>query len=42
MPRRRSKRAAQRLSLSETLDGMWRLDGWLDPEAGIIVSAAIA
>jgi hypothetical protein len=36
------KRAAQRLSLSETLDGMWRLDGWLDPEAGIIVSAAIA
>ena len=36
------KRAAQRLSLSETLDGMWRLDGWLDPEAGMIVSAAIA
>ena len=36
------KRAAQRLSLSETLDGMWRLDGWLDPEAGLIVSAAIA
>ncbi len=36
------KRAAQRLSLSETLDGMWRLDGWLDPEAGLIVSNAIA
>ena len=36
------KRAAQRLSLSETLEGMWRLDGWLDPEAGMIVSAAIA
>ena len=32
------KRAAQRLNLSETLDGMWRLDGWLDPEAGLIVS----
>ena len=36
------KRAAQRFSLSETLDGRWRLDGWLDPEAGLIVSAAIA
>ncbi len=32
------KRAGQRLNLSETLDGMWRLDGWLDPEAGLIVS----
>jgi hypothetical protein len=36
------KRAAQHLSLSETLGGMWRLDGWLDPEAGLIVSNAIA
>ena len=36
------KRAAQHLSFSETLDGMWRLDGWLDPEAGLIVSNAIA
>ncbi|HEX4015142.1 MAG TPA: DUF222 domain-containing protein, partial [Frankiaceae bacterium] len=37
-----SKRAAQRLCLSQTLDGMWRLDGWLDAEAGLIVAAAIA
>jgi hypothetical protein len=36
------KRAAQHLSFSETLNGMWRLDGWLDPEAGLIVSNAIA
>ena len=35
------KRAAQRLNLSETLGGMWRLDGWLDPEAGIIIAKAI-
>ncbi len=32
------KRAAQHLNLSETIGGMWRLDGWLDPEAGLIVS----
>jgi len=30
-----AKRAAQRLSLSQTLDGMWRLDGWRDPESGL-------
>ncbi len=36
------KHAAQRLNLSETLDGRWRLDGWLDAEAGLIVSKAIA
>jgi hypothetical protein len=36
-----SKRSAQQLSLSQTLDGMWRLDGWLDAEAGLIVSTAI-
>ncbi len=36
------KHAAQRLNLSETLDGRWRLDGWLDAEAGLIVSQAIA
>jgi hypothetical protein len=35
-------RAAQRLCLSQTLDGRRRLDGWLDPEAGMIVSAEIA
>jgi Domain of unknown function (DUF222)/HNH endonuclease len=27
--------------LSRTLDGMWRLDGWLDPERGAIVDEAI-
>lgn len=37
-----AKRAAQSLNLSQTLDGMWRLDGWLDAEAGLIVSLAIA
>ncbi|HEX4018675.1 MAG TPA: DUF222 domain-containing protein, partial [Frankiaceae bacterium] len=37
-----SKRAAQHLNVSETLDGRWRLDGWLDAEAGLIVSNAIA
>ena len=36
------KHAAQHVNLSETLDGRWRLDGWLDPEAGLIVSQAIA
>ena len=36
------KRAAQRANLSETLDGMWRLDGWLDAESGLTLSKAIA
>jgi hypothetical protein len=35
------KRARQRLRLSDTLDGMWRLDGWLDAEAALIVAKAI-
>jgi hypothetical protein len=37
-----AKRAAQTLSLSQTMDGRWRLDGWLDSEAGAFVAAAIA
>jgi hypothetical protein len=36
------KHAAQHLNVSETLDGRYRLDGWLDAEAGLIVSKAIA
>ncbi len=36
------KRAAQTLHLSQTMDGMWRLDGWFDAENGLILSAAIA
>ncbi len=36
------KRAAQTLHLSQTMDGLWRIDGYLDPEAGLIVSTAIA
>jgi Domain of unknown function (DUF222) len=36
------KRAAQSLHLSQTMDGMWRLDGWLDAENGLTVSTAIA
>ena len=36
------KHAAQTFHLSQTTDGMWRADGWLDPEAGLIVSTAIA
>jgi hypothetical protein len=36
-----TRRLSQRFSLSQTLDGRWRLDGWLDSEAGMIVSAAI-
>src|SRR5487761_2462687 len=36
------KRAAQHLHLSETLGGMWRLDGHFDAEAGLIISKAIA
>ncbi len=35
------KRAAQQLHLSETLGGMWRLDGHFDAEAGLIISKAI-
>ena len=37
-----AKRASQTFSLSQTMDGRWRLDGWLDSEAGMYVSAAIA
>jgi hypothetical protein len=29
------------LHMSHTLEGMWRLDGWLDPERGAIVSEAL-
>ncbi len=36
------RRARQKLTLSQTLDGMWRLDGWLDPQNGAMVAAAIA
>ncbi len=36
------KRAAQQLHLSETLGGMWRLDGHFDAEAGLIISKALA
>ena len=36
------KRAGQHVNLSETLDGRWRLDGWLDAEAGLIIAKAIA
>ena len=35
------KRAAQTFHLSQTTDGIWRADGWLDAEAGLIVSTAI-
>ena len=27
--------------MSHTLEGMWRLDGWLDPERGAIISEAL-
>jgi hypothetical protein len=37
-----AKRASQTLSVSQTMDGRWRLDGWLDAEAGMYVSNAIA
>ena len=33
---------AQKLSISQTLHGMWRIDGLLDPETGLLVSHAIA
>ena len=33
---------AQKLSISQTLHGMWRIDGLLDPETGLLVSNAIA
>ncbi len=36
-----SKRAATHLHLSQTLDGRWRIDGWLDAEAGLIIPQAI-
>lgn len=36
------KYAAQHVNLSQTIGGMWRLDGWLDPEAGLILSRALA
>ncbi len=35
------KRAAQQLHLSETLGGMWRLDGHFDAEAGLIISKTL-
>ena len=34
-------RANQKLNISRTFDGMYRLDGWLDTEAGAEVAAAI-
>lgn len=33
--------ARRRLHLSQTLEGMWRLDGWLDPEAGEVIRTAL-
>ena len=33
---------AQKLSISQTLHGMWRIDGLLDPETGLLISHAIA
>jgi hypothetical protein len=36
------QRMAAKLSLSKTLDGMWRLDGWLDPETGALVNQALS
>ena len=36
------KRAGQHVNLSETLDGRWRIDGWFDAEAGLIIAKAIA
>ncbi|HEX4429538.1 MAG TPA: DUF222 domain-containing protein, partial [Frankiaceae bacterium] len=36
------KRAAQHVNLSEKLDGMWRIDGWFDAEAGLIIAKALA
>ena len=43
MPRAAAKknRANQKLNISKTFDGMYRLDGWLDTEAGAEVAAAI-
>jgi hypothetical protein len=35
------QRAGQKLSLSKSLDGMWRLDGWLDPETGSLLNQAL-
>ncbi len=34
-------RANQKLNISRTFDGMYRLDGWLDTEAGAEITAAI-
>ncbi len=34
-------RNAQRLQISKTFDGMYRIDGWLDTEAGAEIAAAI-
>ncbi len=35
-------RANQKLNISRTFDGMYRIDGWLDTEAGAEVAAALA
>jgi hypothetical protein len=35
------QRAGQKLSLSKSLDGMWRLDAWLDPETGSLLNQAL-
>ena len=39
--RRRRTVTTKRLSISKTFDGRYRLDGWLDTEAGAEVAAAI-
>ncbi len=31
----------RRLHVSQTIDGMFRLDGWLDPESGAVVTTAL-
>ncbi len=36
-----TRHAARRLHLSQTLDGMWILDGYLDPIGGAAVAAAL-
>jgi hypothetical protein len=35
------RRSSQKLSLSKSLDGMWRLDGGLDPETGSLLNQAL-
>ena len=35
------RRARRRMTLQQTVDGMWHHEGWYDPESGHVIAAAL-